>query len=120
MDKLNTYREIVVRCLGEWETYIRRARHNGIEIQRVINDANGQYLLLYVGWDGNRRVHKTILHVRLCDGMIWIEEDDTEEGIATALVRAGVPHELIVLAFHPPKLRHLTEFAHCEMRAEHV
>jgi hypothetical protein len=111
MDKLSNYRELVKRCLVEWETFIRRARHNGIEIQRIFDEANSQYMLLYVGWDGNRRVHKTILHVHLRDGKIWVEEDDTEEGVATALVRAGVPHQEIVLAFHPPKLRHLTEFA---------
>jgi hypothetical protein len=111
MDKLNFYRDLVVRCLGEWEAYIRRANQNGIEVQRIFDEAHGQYILLYVGWDGNRRVHKTTLHVRLHEGRIWIEEDDTEEGIATALVRAGVPSCDIVLAFHAPKLRHLTEFA---------
>ena len=111
MDKLNTYRELVSRCLGEWEAYIRRARHNGIEVQRVFDEANDQYMLLYVGWDGNRRVHRPILHLRLSNGKIWIEEDDTEDGIATALVRAGVPYQDIVLAFHPPRLRHLSDFA---------
>ena len=35
MDKLNTYRELVIRCLSEWEAYICRARRNGIEVQRV-------------------------------------------------------------------------------------
>jgi hypothetical protein len=108
---LKNYRDLVVRCLAEWEAYIRRANHNGIEVQRVFDEGNGQYMLLYVGWDGNRRVHKTILHVRLRDDKIWIEEDDTEEGIATALVRAGVPQQDVVLAFHAPKLRYLTDFA---------
>src|SRR6516165_6867565 len=111
MDKLNSYREVIVSCLTEWEAYIRRASHNGIEIQHVFDEANGQFMLLYVGWDGNRRVHKTILHLRLRDNKIWIEEDDTEEGIATALVRAGVPQQDIVLGFHSPTKRHLTEFA---------
>ena len=44
-------------------------------------------------------------------GKIWVEVDETEEGIATQFLRAGVPREDIVLAFHPPELRHLTEFA---------
>ena len=34
-----------------------------------------------------------------------------KEGIADELVRAGVPKSDIVLAFQPPELRHLTEFA---------
>ncbi|MGK7943847.1 MAG: element excision factor XisI family protein, partial [Microcystaceae cyanobacterium] len=41
----------------------------------------------------------------------WIEEDWTEEGIATELVREGVPKEDIVLAFYDPDARKFTEFA---------
>jgi hypothetical protein len=111
MDKLNTYRRLVKRCLEDWEAYIKRARHNGIEIRHIFDETNDHYLLLYLGWDKDRRVWQPALHVRLREGKIWVEVDETEEGIATALVRAGVPREDIVLAFHPPELRHLTEFA---------
>ena len=49
----------------------------------------------------------------VADKIEWglIEEDWTEEGIATDLLEAGVPHEDIVLAFHPPEKRPLTDFA---------
>ena len=111
MDKLTRYRELVKECLGEWEAYIPRARHNGVEVQRIFDEANDHYLLLYLGWDKGRRVRDAALHVRLHQGKIWIEVDETEEGIATRLVRAGVPPEDIVLAFHPPELRHFSDFA---------
>ena len=111
MDKLTAYRPLVQCCLNDWEAYIKRARHNGVEIQHVYDEANDHYLVLYLGWDGNRRVWKTVLHVRLRAGKIWIEVDETEEGLATELVRRGVPREDIVLAFHPPELRHFTDFA---------
>lgn len=39
---------------------------------------------------------------RVRDGKFWIEEDCTEDGIATDLVRAGGLKEDIVLAFHEP------------------
>jgi hypothetical protein len=42
------------------------------------------------------------VYVRIRDRKFWIEEDWTEDGIATDLVRAGVPKEDIVLAFHEP------------------
>ncbi|MEA5560934.1 element excision factor XisI family protein, partial [Planktothrix agardhii] len=42
---------------------------------------------------------------------IYIEEDWTEEGIANELLTEGVPKEDIVLAFHDPETRKLTEFA---------
>ncbi len=57
------------------------------------------------------------VHIRIKNHKIWIEEDWTEEGIATDLLNAGVPQSDIVLAFHPlsdaygGKLRALTEFA---------
>ncbi len=111
MDKLMPYRQLVKRCLSDWEAYIKRARRDGVEIQHVFDEANDHYLVLYFGWDGNRRVWKTALHVRLRAGKIWIEVDETEEGLATELVRGGVPREDIVLAFHPPELRHFTDFA---------
>jgi XisI protein len=100
MDKLMTYREL-----------IKRSRHDGTTVEHVFDEANNHYLLLQFGWNKDRRVYRTELHLRLSDGKIWIETDETEEGIATALVRAGVPREEIVLAFHPLELRHLTEFA---------
>jgi hypothetical protein len=110
MDKRTRYRELIKTCLEDREAYVRRARHNGIDIERVFDDANDNYLLIYVGWDKNQRVQQTALHVRLKQDQIWIESDETEEGIATELVRAAVPCQDIVLAFHPPALRHLSDF----------
>jgi hypothetical protein len=51
------------------------------------------------------------VYVRIKNDKIYIEEDWTEEGIATELLREGVPKEDIVLAFHDPETRKLTEFA---------
>jgi hypothetical protein len=47
----------------------------------------------------------------LRNGKFWIEEDWLEDGIVKELLAAGVPKEDIVLAFHHPEMRHLTEFA---------
>jgi hypothetical protein len=59
----------------------------------------------------NRNVTGMTVYVRIRDSEFWIEEDWTENGIATDLVLAGVPKEDIVLAFHEPKMRQYTEFA---------
>jgi hypothetical protein len=42
---------------------------------------------------------------------VWIEKDNTEDGIAPELVQAGVPKSHIVLAFRSPEMRKLTEYA---------
>ena len=50
-------------------------------------------------------MHGVTVHVRRCNGTIRVEQDWTEEGIATDLVRAGVPREDIILAFREPEPR---------------
>jgi hypothetical protein len=115
MDKLTTYQAIVRRVIGDIAGLIARQPVEGIEAgvetQCAFDDEHGQYLLISVGWAGDRRIRGTTVYVRLRDGKFWIEEDWTEEGIATELVKAGVPKEDIVLGFHPPQLRPATEFA---------
>ena len=51
------------------------------------------------------------LHLDIKDDRIWIQYDGTEEGIATELVRQGVPRERIVLGFRPKAVRPYTDFA---------
>lgn len=63
------------------------------------------------GWQNGERVCGMTVYVRFSDGKFWIEEDWTEDGIATDLVREGVPKEDIVLAFHDAKTRKHTDFA---------
>lgn len=111
MDKVTHYRALVMKHLRDFAAYVNHGRPNGIETDCVFDEARDQYLLLSFGWHQNRRVHITLMHARVHDGRIWIEADDTEEGMANALTRFGVPREDIVLAFQPPSLRHLTEFA---------
>jgi hypothetical protein len=41
---------------------------------------------------------------------IGIQDDDTEEGVATDLLAAGIPKEDIVLGFRHPNVRQYTEF----------
>jgi hypothetical protein len=49
--------------------------------------------------------------VEIINNKIWIQCDNTEDGIALELVAAGIPKSDIVLAFHPPDVRKFTEFA---------
>ena len=111
MDTLTRYRDTVKRVLSAWVEYIRQAGTPGIETEVVFDDERGQYLVVETGWADRRRVRNEYIHVRIKDGKVWIEEDGTEEGVANELVKTGVPKEDIVLAFHPPEMRHLTEFA---------
>ncbi|MDJ0547721.1 MAG: element excision factor XisI family protein, partial [Microcystis sp. M49637_WE12] len=51
------------------------------------------------------------IHIRIKNERVYIEQDWTEIGITSQLLEAGIPKEDIVLAFHDPASRKLTEFA---------
>lgn len=84
---------------------------DGQEAVFALDDERGEYLLLYQGWEGVRRIHQVLLHLELKDGKVWIQRDGTEEGIADDLLQLGVPADRIVLAFHHPRKRQFTGFA---------
>ena len=114
MDNLNSYRELIKRILSDLAALINDqhpSSQSGVDCECVFDDEHGHYLLVKVGWTGGRRVRATTLHLRLRNGKIWIEEDMTEEGIATELMARDVPKEDIVLAFQSPQMRKHTEFA---------
>ena len=82
-----------------------------MDTELVFDEVRDHYMLFRVGWEQRRRVDGPTLYIRLRNNKFWIEVDWTEDGIATDLLAAGVPHEDIVLAFHPPEKRPFTEFA---------
>lgn len=111
MDQFAHYHELT-RCLFEKiAARLRLFNSASQEICRFIDEEQGHYALMFTGWRKGRRILDLYLMVRLRDGKIWIEEDLSEEGIATDFLENGVPEEDIVLGFQPPNLRHLTEFA---------
>jgi hypothetical protein len=111
VDRVTRYRDLVKKSLAARAALTNRGSSDGSENVCALDEERDQYLLLNVGWSGERRVRGTTLFVRILNGKIWIEEDWTEDGIANELVSAGVPKDDIVLAFHHPSMRRLTDFA---------
>ena len=111
MDKLTEYQNLIKRILSEYVELCKRQPKPDIETVLVMDEERGHYLWLKLGWENGKRVKYITVYVRLRDGKFWIEEDWTEDGIATDLVRGGVPKEDIVLAFHDPETRKSTDFA---------
>jgi XisI protein len=109
MDRLAEYRGLVGQIIQQYAAFPPSIGE--IEIETVFDDEHGHYELLYVGWQGWRRVHGVVLHVDVRDDKIWIQHDGTEGGIANDLVAAGVPRQHIVLAFQHPSRRAHTDFA---------
>jgi hypothetical protein len=111
MDKLNTYRTYIKNILQEYQNWASVSVNEEYENSLIFDEENDQYLWVYSGWNGKKRLKGINIHIRLKNAKIWIEEDWTEEGIANELVKLGVSPQDIVLAFYPPQERKLTEFA---------
>lgn len=109
MDTLNTYRKTVRDVLARYIDI--RYAFGEIRNEAVFDEQNDRYLVVSVGWDRPRRVHSCLLHVDIQDGKVWIQEDNTEDGIALELEEAGIPKADIVLGFHEPEVRQYTEYA---------
>lgn len=110
MDTGLSYPEIIKRILEDYAK-TRTALSDRYISEVLFDEVHGQYLLLERGWQQDSYLHATPIHLSLIEGKIWIQWDDTEEGVATDLLEAGVSKEDIVLGFRHPKLRQYTGFA---------
>ena len=79
--------------------------------QLIIDEKNDRYLLIEMGWQEQRRIYGVLIHMDIVDGKIWIQQDGTEDGVASELVLLGIPKQQIVLGFKSENRRRITEFA---------
>lgn len=111
MDKLVNYREIIKKILVDYDNFANRSSKKKYETCLIFDENHDHYLWMSVDWVNQKRINNTHVHIRIKNDKFYIEEDWTEEGIATELMRSGVPASDIVLAFQPPDVRQYTEFA---------
>lgn len=111
MDTLSKYRQVIREVLQPYSKieYAYVDAHNTL----VCDEEGDHYLILSMGWETNpkRRVHGCLIHLDIIDGKVWVQRDGTEDGVAGELEEAGIPKSDIVLGFHPPHVRPLTEYA---------
>lgn len=110
MDTVNQQRALIKKILADYAQAANKFPDD-VETHLVFDEERDHYMAFRTGWWRKKRIHSAVIYVRLHNGKIWIEEDWTEEGIATELVEAGVAKEAIVLAFHHPTMRRYSEFA---------
>ncbi len=112
MDKLKKYRNIIKKVLTEYYQLVSGGANNSKrESSLIFDEIHDHYMLIFMGWENKKKIRNIHVHIRIKNEKIYIEEDWTEEGIATELLKEGVPKEDIVLAFHDPETRKYTDFA---------
>jgi hypothetical protein len=111
MDTIENYRQIIRTVIKEYADFFTNPYSDDLKLVPVFDCVGDHYLLITLGRERGRRVHSCLIHVDIVDGKFWIQHDDTEEGVATDLLNAGVPKEHIVLGFRSAKMRKYSEFA---------
>ncbi|MBE9106064.1 XisI protein [Nostoc cf. edaphicum LEGE 07299] len=111
MDKLTQYQNTIKQILTEYQRISSQVTVVDVDEVLMFDDERSQYLWFNIGWKQGKRVKGISVYIRIKNEKIYIEEDLTEEGIATELMRLNVPPSDIVLAFQPPEARKYTEFA---------
>jgi XisI protein len=106
---MDSLRNAIAKVFQSWEALPKIAPDWRIE--SIQDRERDRYVLQHVSFPGEQHKSHTLAHLTIRDGKIWILTDNTEEGIATELVAAGIPKKDIVLAFYPPAVREMGEFA---------
>ncbi|EGJ31416.1 MULTISPECIES: element excision factor XisI family protein [Moorena] len=94
MDHSLNYGDILKEILQE-ETRAQPSIQ-AIRLYPVCDTETGHFLVLATGWDKQRWINSILFHARLVNGQVVIEEDNFEEGLASALISAGIPAEHII------------------------
>ncbi|MBJ7900780.1 MAG: XisI protein [Cyanobacteria bacterium RI_101] len=108
MDKLNFYREVIQKILGD---YSERRSDENIESQAIFDLKRDHYQVVNVGWENGKRVYGCVLHLDIKNDKIWLQYNGTEIDIGQELVELGVPKTEIVLGFQAPHRRQYTDYA---------
>lgn len=108
MESPSAYQQVITAILHD---LAEASARDDAETLPLFDTTRDNYLLLAAGWDGVRRIHHIIAHLRIRNGKIWVEADNTDQQIVQQLLDAGIPKLAIVLAFYSPQKRPLTEFA---------
>ncbi len=108
MDRLNHYRQSISKFLSK---YINAWQEEGIETQLIMDLERDHYLLMRVGWDGEKRINHAVFQFDIKDGKIWIQENNTDIEIDKDLEEMGISKKEIVVGFHHPLLREHSDYA---------
>jgi hypothetical protein len=108
MDTVERYRQCIENVMRGYKDF--RTSRKDVESVLIIDGERSHFLLLYMGWDGPRRVHHVAVHVELRGDKIWLQCDNTDLVVAEDLAAAGIPKGSIVLGFRAPEVRQYTEY----------
>lgn len=108
MEIISRYRQVITRVLSD---LAEASARNAVEVLPLFDTVHDNYMVIDAGWRGVQRIHHIMVHLRIRNGKIWVEADNTDAAIVQQLLDSGISKAEIVLAFHSPQKRPYTEFA---------
>ena len=93
------YQQCIKKLLSEYEPF---APDWG-KTELIFDDERMRYIVLYVGWRKEKRLHQTVVHIDIVGDKVVIQENNTEDLVKTALIEMGIPADKIELGFIPAK-----------------
>ncbi|MEQ8996044.1 MAG: XisI protein [Coleofasciculus sp. B1-GNL1-01] len=108
-DKVIKYQQIVQKLLIDYAEV--KPAYGEFEVETIFDTQRNHYQVVHLGWHHRRWVHHCLMHLDIRNDKIWIFYNSTEHDIAAELVDLGVPKHDIVLGFHPPFMREMTDYA---------
>lgn len=67
----------------------------------IFDDERKHYLVMWLGWNGYKRIHECAIHIDIVDDEIVIQWNDTEELLEDSLMSLGIPKENIIVGTIP-------------------
>lgn len=106
MDRLSLFREKIKEILGSFAALVKRtSRAKQIDTVTLFDEESDNYMVYRIGWEDKKRIHLTMMYVRIVEGKIWFEENRTEIDIAQELMDLGISKDEMCLGFIHPLLR---------------
>jgi hypothetical protein len=98
---IDFYQDCIKTLLAEYESL----NTDWASIETLFDDQKKRYMVMRVGWNGQKRVHVCLVHIDIQDGMVVIQANNTEDELEDELVERGIPRENICLGLLPPDVR---------------
>ncbi len=106
MDRVEHYRQIVRIFLEEYAQESVSPNEN-VTAELVFGEKRDRYLLVHVGWQGDRRIYGCPMQIDIIDNKVWLQHNSTEIFVDRELIARGIPEDDMVLGLQSPRIREL-------------
>jgi hypothetical protein len=100
-ERITLYQTCIKRLLSEYQPLDTQWS----KVELIFDDEHQHYMAFRVGWFKHKRIHFCLVHIDICDDMVVIQANNTEDLIDEELIEMGIPKDKICLGLLPPDVR---------------